>query len=298
MNLEKQIVLIVDDTYFNAKYIEDILKDDYQVVIVTSGKECLNYVEHQKADIILLDIVMPEMDGYEVCQKLKANSATKKIPVVFLSIKGEVEDETRGLELGAIDYMIKPACAPIIKARIKNHLALKRYNDLLEKLSYVDELTGLFNRRYLDELLRKEWRCAFRTGEILSVLLIDIDFFKDYNDFYGHLEGDVCLQKVATVLKNSVLRSSDIVTRYGGEEFIIILPATSQNGAIKVAKRLQEKLALLQIAHQRSNVSEYVTVSVGSASVIAKDFIDEKGILEMADFALYQAKNQGRNRIV
>ncbi|MBP2633045.1 MAG: diguanylate cyclase response regulator [Firmicutes bacterium] len=298
MNLEKQIVLVVDDIYFNAKYIEDILKSDYMVVIVTSGKECLEYVEHKKVDLILLDIVMPEMDGYEVCQKLKSNAATKKIPVVFLSIKGEIEDEIRGLELGAIDYIIKPACASIIKARIKNHLALKKYNDLLEKLSYIDELTGLFNRRYLDEVLKKEWRCALRTGEILSVLLIDIDFFKDYNDCYGHLAGDVCLQKVATVLKNSVIRSSDIVTRYGGEEFIIILPATSQNGAINVAKRLQAQLALLQIVHQGSDVSEYVTLSVGSASAIAKDFINEKGILEMADFALYQAKNQGRNRIV
>jgi diguanylate cyclase (GGDEF)-like protein len=298
MNLEKQIVLVVDDIYFNAKYIEDILKSDYMVVIVTSGKECLEYVEHKKVDLILLDIVMPEMDGYEVCQKLKSNAATKKIPVVFLSIKGEIEDEIRGLELGAIDYIIKPACASIIKARIKNHLALKKYNDLLEKLSYIDELTGLFNRRYLDEVLKKEWRCALRTGEILSVLLIDIDFFKGYNDCYGHLAGDVCLQKVATVLKNSVMRSSDIVTRYGGEEFIIILPATSQNGAINVAKRLQAQLALLQIVHQGSDVSEYVTLSVGSASAIAKDFINEKGILEMADFALYQAKNQGRNRIV
>jgi len=298
MKLEKQIVLIVDDIYFNAKYIEDILKDDYLVVIVASGKECLDYVEHQKVDLILLDIVMPEMDGYEVCQKLKANSETKNIPVIFLSIKGEIEDETRGLELGAIDYIIKPSCASIIKARVKNHLALKQYNDLLEKLSYVDGLTGLFNRRYLDEALKKEWRCALRTGEILSVLLIDIDFFKDYNDCYGHLEGDRCLQKVATVLKNSVLRSSDIVTRYGGEEFIIILPSTSRDGAIKVAKRLNEQLALLKIEHRGSSVSEYVTLSVGSTSVIAKDFINEQGILEMADFALYQAKNQGRNRIV
>ncbi len=298
MNLEKQIVLIVDDIYFNAKFIEDILKDDYLVVIVTSGKECLDYVEHKKVDIILLDIVMPEIDGYEVCQRLKANSATKKIPVVFLSVKGEIEDETKGLELGAIDYIIKPASISIIKARIKNHLAVKKYNDVLEKLSFVDELTGLFNRRYLDKVLKKEWQCALRTGEILSVLLIDIDFFKGFNDCYGHLKGDKCLQKVATVLKNSVLRSSDIVTRYGGEEFIIILPSTSQNGAIKVAKRLQEQLALLKIIHQGSDISEYVTVSIGMASVISKDFIDEKGILEMADFALYQAKRQGRNRIV
>jgi diguanylate cyclase (GGDEF)-like protein len=298
MNLEKQIVLIVDDIYFNAKFIEDILKDDYLVVIVASGKECLDYVEHKKVDIILLDIVMPEMDGYEVCQKLKANSATKKIPVVFLSVKGEIEDETKGLELGAIDYIIKPASISIIKARIKNHLAVKKYNDVLEKLSFVDELTGLFNRRYLDAVLKKEWQCALRTGEILSVLLIDIDFFKGFNDCYGHLKGDKCLQKVATVLKNSVLRSSDIVTRYGGEEFIIILPSTSQNGAIKVANRLQEQLALLKIVHQGSNISEYVTVSIGITSVISKDFIDEKGILEKADFALYQAKKQGRNRVV
>lgn len=298
MNLEKQVVLIVDDIYFNAKFIEDILKDDYLVVIVTSGKECLEYIKHKKVDIILLDVVMPEMDGYEVCRRLKADSVTKKIPVVFLSVKGEIEDETKGLELGAIDYIIKPACTSIIKARIKNHLELKKYNDFLEKLSFIDELTGLFNRRYLDKVLKKEWRYALRTGEILSMLLIDIDFFKGYNDCYGHLEGDKCLEKVATVLKNSVLRSRDVVTRYGGEEFIIILPATPQAGAIKVAKRLQEQLALLKVEHQGSEVSDYVTLSIGTASVDSRDFINEKGIIEMADFALYQAKKQGRNRIV
>lgn len=298
MNLEKQVVLIVDDIYFNAKFIEDILKDDYLVVIVTSGKECLEYIKHKKVDIILLDVVMPEMDGYEVCRRVKADPVTKKIPVVFLSVKGEIEDETKGLELGAIDYIIKPACTSIIKARIKNHLELKKYNDFLEKLSFIDELTGLFNRRYLDKVLKKEWRYALRTGEILSMLLIDIDFFKGYNDCYGHLEGDKCLEKVATVLKNSVLRSRDVVTRYGGEEFIIILPATPQAGAIKVAKRLQEQLALLKVEHQGSEVSDYVTLSIGTASVDSRDFINEKGIIEMADFALYQAKKQGRNRIV
>lgn len=298
MNLEKQVVLIVDDIYFNAKFIEDILKDDYLVAIVTSGKECLTYIKHKKVDIVLLDIVMPEMDGYEVCRRLKADPVTKKIPVVFLSVKGEIEDETKGLELGAIDYIIKPACASIIKARIKNHLELKKYNDFLEKLSFIDELTGLFNRRYLDKMLKKEWRCALRTGEILSMLLIDIDFFKGFNDCYGHLEGDKCLKQVATVLKNSVLRSSDVVTRYGGEEFIIILPSTPQEGAIKVAKRIQEQLALLQIEHQGSEVGDYVTLSIGTASVDSREFINEKGIVEMADFALYQAKKQGRNRIV
>lgn len=298
MNLEKQVVLIVDDIYFNAKFIEDILKDDYLVVIVTSGKECLEYIKHKKVDIILLDVVMPEMDGYEVCRRLKADPVTKKIPVVFLSVKGEIEDETKGLELGAIDYIIKPASTSIIKARIKNHLELKKYNDFLERLSFIDELTGLFNRRYLDKVLKKEWRYALRTGEILSMLLIDIDFFKGYNDCYGHLEGDKCLEKVATVLKNSVLRSRDVVTRYGGEEFIIILPATPQAGAIKVAKRLQEQLALLKVEHQGSEVSDYVTLSIGTASVDSRDFINEKGIIEMADFALYQAKKQGRNRIV
>ncbi|MBP2630158.1 MAG: diguanylate cyclase response regulator [Firmicutes bacterium] len=298
MNLEKQVVLIVDDIYFNAKFIEDILKDDYLVVIVTSGKKCLEYIKYKKVDIILLDVVMPEMDGYEVCRRLKADPVTKKIPVVFLSVKGEIEDETKGLELGAIDYIIKPASTSIIKARIKNHLELKKYNDFLEKLSFIDELTGLFNRRYLDKVLKKEWRYALRTGEILSMLLIDIDFFKGYNDCYGHLEGDKCLEKVATVLKNSVLRSRDVVTRYGGEEFIIILPATPQAGAIKVAKRLQEQLALLKVEHQGSEVSDYVTLSIGTASVDSRDFINEKGIIEMADFALYQAKKQGRNRIV
>lgn len=298
MNSEKQTILIVDDVYFSAKYMEDILKEEYQVVVVTSGKACMDYVKCQNVDLILLDVVMPEMDGYEVCRKLKADPTTKKIPVIFLSAKGNTQDEARGLELGAIDYITKPACASIIKARIKNHLAIKMQNDLLEKLSFIDALTSVFNRRYLDDALAKEWRCALRSGELLSLLLVDIDFFKAFNDYYGHLEGDRCLQKVASVLKRSVLRPGDVVARYGGEEFILILPSTSKEGATKVATRIQENLAFIKMEHRMSKVSKYVTVSIGIATTIAKEVFNEKSMIRMADLALYQAKSEGRNRFV
>jgi diguanylate cyclase (GGDEF)-like protein len=298
MNLEKQTVLIVDDTQFNIKIIEDILKDDYQVVSVTSGEKCMEYVISNPVDLILLDVIMPEIDGYEVCRQLKANPITKKIPVVFLSVKGEVKDETKGLELGAIDYITKCTCAAIIKARIKNYLELKKNSDILEKFSFIDGLTGLFNRRYLDDAIAKEWKCALRNGNMISVLLIDIDFFKKYNDFYGHVEGDKCLQKVASVLTNSILRPEDIVTRYGGEEFIVILPSTPKNGAIKVAKRIQDKLSLLKIPHLMSESDKCVTVSIGIATVMPKDYIHEKVLIEKADFAMYQAKNRGRKRFI
>jgi diguanylate cyclase (GGDEF)-like protein len=295
MDLEKQTILIVDDVYFNAKIIEDILCEDYEVVTARSGKECLEYVKSKKVDLIILDVVMPDMDGYEVCRKLKANSTTKKIPVIFLSGRGESQNETKGLELGAVDYIIRPIHPLVIKARIKNHLALKNQRDILEKFSFRDALTGIFNRRYLDEALKKEWHGSLRKGEVLSALLIDIDYFKKYNDFYGHVAGDQCLCMVAEALQSSSLRAGDVVARYGGEEFMVILPATPQPGAVCIAQRIQNNIAALKIKNEKSPVDTYITVSTGIASTIPMVTGGQKELIEMADLALYKVKNNGRN---
>lgn len=292
-----QNILIVDDTRLNIKIMTDILANDYKIFCATSGKEALDIAISQSIDLILLDIIMPEMDGYEVCKRLKNDQQTQNIPLIFISAMTNVEDETKGLEMGAIDYIFKPVSAPILKARVKNHLELKKCRDILEKQSLMDGLTGIANRRYFDETFDKEWRRALRSGDILSLVFIDIDFFKKYNDYYGHLAGDDCLRQVGSILRNSVKRAGDLVARYGGEEFVIVLPGTLQADAIRIGEKVCSNIESLKVAHQRSEVSEYVTVSAGIATVIPEKNMIPTSLLEQADQALYQAKRKGRNQV-
>jgi diguanylate cyclase (GGDEF)-like protein len=292
-----QNILIVDDTRLNIKIMTYILEKNYKIFCAASGKEALDIVMSESIDLILLDIIMPEMDGYEVCKIIKSNLKTQNIPIIFISAMTNVEDETRGLEVGAIDYIFKPVSPPILKARVKNHLELKKLRDILERQSTMDELTGIANRRYFDVTFDKEWRRALRSGNTLSLVFIDIDFFKKYNDFYGHLAGDDCLRQVGSTLKQLLRRGGDLVARYGGEEFIIILPATSLANAVLVGEKVRSNIESLKVVHQMSEVSEYVTVSVGIATVIPEENMIAASLLEQVDKALYQAKNRGRNMV-
>ena len=277
--------------------MKDILGNDYDILASTSGEEALVLAASESIDLILLDVEMPGMDGYEVCRKLKQNPYTKNIPVIFVSAANDVQHETKGLEIGAIDYIIKPSNPAIIKARVKNHLELKKYRDILERISLIDGLTGIANRRHFDQTLEKEWRRALRHGDILSLALIDIDFFKKYNDYYGHIAGDQCLQKVGSILTESLKRASDLGARYGGEEFVILLPSTAKEGALAVAERIRSNVEALGISHEMSEVAKHVTVSIGVAAI--KPELDKvpSNLIRQADSALYQAKNAGRNRV-
>lgn len=292
-----QNILIVDDTRMNIQIMKDILADSYVIFCATSGKEALNIAMSQRIDLILLDVVMPEMNGYEVCRRLKATPNTRNIPIIFVSAMSDVEDETKGLEMGAIDYIFKPVNPAIVKIRVKNHLELKRYRDILEEQSLLDGLTGIANRRHFDQVFDKEWRRALRRGEELAVIFLDIDYFKNYNDYYGHLTGDDCLRQVGSVLKEFIKRGGELVARYGGEEFIIILSSTTLPEAIRVGEIVRKKIESLQIAHPMSEVSAYVTVSVGVATVIPQKDMMPSSLLKKADHALYQAKKNGRNRV-
>jgi diguanylate cyclase (GGDEF)-like protein len=294
----RQNILIVDDTRFNIQIIKDIFDNDYEIFCATSGKECLEISISKNIDLILLDVIMPEIDGYEVCRRLKANPITKNIPVIFVSSMGEIEAEAKGLELGAIDYVIIPINPSILRMRVKNHLELKMYRDILERQSLLDGLTGVANRRHLDKSIDNEWQRALYNDELLSMCLLDIDYFKKYNDFYGHLEGDACLRKVANTLKDSIERNRNLVARYGGEEFVVLLPSVSNDEALKLAWELQRNIASLKIAHQMSEVSSYVTISIGIATVRPKEEMYPTSLIEQADRALYKAKNEGRNRII
>jgi diguanylate cyclase (GGDEF)-like protein len=265
--------------------------------IATNGAEALDLVRSDTPDIILLDIVMPEMDGYEVCRRLKENDLTRHIPVIFVTGKTHEEDEFRGLELGAVDYITKPFSLPIVKARVKNHLELKRRGDLLEELAFLDGLTCIHNRRRFDEVLDEEWRRALRDGTWLTVMIIDIDFFKLFNDFYGHAAGDECLKQVGQALKRSFSRASDFVARYGGEEFAAVLGGTRLDGAIECAQKLRDELASMDLKHARSPISDRVTVSIGTASVQPCAESSATELVKIADEMLYRAKREGRDRV-
>jgi diguanylate cyclase (GGDEF)-like protein len=241
---------------------------------------------------------MPDMDGYEVCRRLKADKRTRNIPVIFITTMGQEEDETKGFEAGAVDYIIKPFSKAIVKARVSTHLELKRNRDIFQTLSSLDGLTGIPNRRRFDETLDMEWRLAMRESVWLSLIMIDIDYFKKFNDEYLHLAGDECLRRVARTLSESVRRPMDIVARYGGEEFAAILPRTNREGAKQVAETMRNNVCSLNIPHIRSLVNHVVTISLGTATVIPSASLSPDVLIKTADKALFEAKEQGRNRVV
>ncbi len=294
----RQKILVVDDSPLNTKIMETALIEDYEVLISHNGKEALSICNsNDPPDLILLDIIMPEIDGYEICRRLNQGAKTKDIPVIFLTSLTAAKDIEFGLTLGAIDYITKPFSIPIIKAKIKNHLAVKYYQDTLKINTDVDQLTQIANRRRFDDTMTLEIKKAKRTGTILSVLLLDIDHFKFYNDTYGHLEGDTCLKKVATALAVTLKRPKDLAARWGGEEFVCLLPNTNAKGAQNVAEALRKAIQNLNIPHESSPVNDVVTVSVGIISSNPMDENSFDNLLRRADEALYQAKETGRNRI-
>lgn len=227
---EKPTVLIVDDMTTNLLILSDLLKDEYSIKVAKNGQKALDIVHSSdEVDIILLDIMMPDIDGYEVCRELKSNPKTKNIPIIFVTAKDNDADEEYGLNLGAIDYITKPFNKAIVKLRIKNHLELKLKSDLLEELSMYDGLTHIPNRRFFDQVFQSTYKEVKRENKSLAVMMIDIDFFKLYNDNYGHGKGDETLKKVAQALQMTLKRPTDLVARYGGEEFVVLLKGTSKN---------------------------------------------------------------------
>ncbi len=294
----KQKILITDDIPANITVLGEVLREEYEIIIATNGEKALEIAASEDSpDLILLDIMMPGMDGYEVCRRLKEDEKTIGIPVIFITAKNEIDDETRGLDLGAVDYITKPFQIPIVKARVRTHLELKRKNDILENIAALDGLTGIPNRRQFDETVQREWLRCLRQGVPLSLIMMDIDFFKKYNDAYGHTAGDECLRRVALALKSSVRRAADLMARYGGEEFAAILPDTHSEGAAFVAERIRSSVESEGIPHEYSEVADHVTLSVGAATKIPQMDSTASEIIEAADKMLYEAKDGGRNSV-
>lgn len=298
MQPKRSVILIVDDSPLNIDLLAELLGEDNEIIFATNGAEALNLAEAQSPDLILLDVVMPDMDGYQVCAALKSNPLTKTVPVIFVSSMIQEEDEKRGLELGGIDYIFKPIRGAVVRARVRNHLELSRYRGMLEHLSATDGLTAIANRRCFDEALQREWRRGSRRATELSLVICDVDHFKDYNDNYGHLAGDDCLKRVAAALRDGVHRPADLVARFGGEEFAVLMPDTSLRGATHVAERLRCAVMNCAIPHSRSSVSPVVTISLGVASTTPTQDAGMDTLTAEADRCLYLAKRRGRNRVV
>ena len=291
-----QSLLVVDDVPENVDIlVEHLQHERLHLMVALTGADAVKLATEAQPDLILLDVMMPGMDGYVVCRALRLNPVTKDIPVIFVTAQGYSESEEKGLALGAIDYICKPYNIPILKARVRNHLDLKKKTDLLAHLSYVDGLTNIFNRRRFDEILELEWRRCHRSGQSLSAIMIDVDYFKNYNDHYGHGKGDECLKFLAEAFQSVLRRASDTVARYGGEEFVILLPGTTAERAASLANTLRNKVGRLAIPHRQSKVANQITISLGVASIIPGLGVEATTLLEQADKALYEAKSHGRN---
>ena len=311
LDQEQPRILLVDDVPVNIKILSRILRENYKIFFTTVGKEVVDIAIAKKPDLILLDIMMPEMDGYDVCAKLKANVATAQIPVIFLTALDDQENETKGLEMGAVDYITKPINPAIVRARVSNHIRLRqeikerrhaeaeleKANQILRQLAALDGLTGIANRRAFDETMQREWlRCA-RDKLPLTLVLIDVDFFKQYNDTYGHQAGDEVLKQIAQVFSAGLYRPADSAARYGGEEFALILPDTDASGGMMIAEKMRAQVQALNIQAANSKVAAEVTISLGLVAAVPESSVLWATMLEIADKALYEAKQTGRNRI-
>lgn len=291
-------VLIVDDNEKNLKILNVILrKSGYHVVAAQSGNEAIKTVEKMIPDVILLDVTMPELDGYETCKIIKAANRTKDVPIIFVSANVDTEDVIKGFESGGADYVTKPFNSEILLAKVKTYIKLMQRTKQLRVLADKDGLTGLANRRNFNEFMDLEWRRCLRSSSSLSVIMIDIDHFKLYNDTYGHLEGDSALKKVADVLKKTCRRPGDLAARYGGEEFAIILSETNCDVATVIATNICEGVERLSIPHSSSKVKDTVTVSIGVAAIIPDEAKQSEQLIKMADDQLYKSKTSGRNQV-
>ncbi len=291
-------ILIVDDVPDNIRVLSSMLVDEgYQISAATNGRQALKLAASCAPDLILLDVMMPEMNGYQACAALKADPLLAAIPVIFITALADVEDETRGLGLGAVDYITKPFKQAIVRARVRTHLELKRQRDILQQLSHIDSLTDIPNRRAFDERLDQEWRRSVRSHEPLAAAMIDVDHFKQYNDAHGHLVGDDCLRRVSGALAEGLMRAGDFVARYGGEEFIGLISGVDRDRLAEVVERLRAGVEALQIPHGVSPVSPWVTVSIGAAICQPTRETLPSGLVEAADRQLYKAKQFGRNQV-
>lgn len=325
IELNNSTVLIIDDNPTNLSVaVEHLEASSFVVLVAQDGESGIKRTKFARPHIVLLDVLMPGMDGFETCRLLKADAATKDIPVIFMTALSSTEDKVKGFAVGAVDYVTKPIQREELLARIATHLRIQKLTQRLQqqnqqlqqqawelkqaqeaaeiayrelqRLANLDSLTQIANRRRFDEYLNREWRRMLREQDPLSLILCDIDYFKRYNDCYGHQAGDDCLRQIAQAIACTLNRPGDLVARYGGEEFAIILPNTPVLGAVQIAEFVLASIAQLKIPHAQSEVSTHVTVSLGISSQIPQANFQPHTLITAADRALYTAKTVGRDR--
>ncbi len=324
----KSTILIVDDQPANLLALEALLEDlDLRIITATSGNQALSLMLEHDFALVLLDVQMPDMDGFEAATLMRGRKETRHVPIIFVTALNRGKKHIfKGYEAGAVDYLAKPIDSEILKSKVRIFLELDRQKKLLEEhailldlkvrelleaqhqlkeanvqlehLSVLDGLTGIPNRRRFDDFFNLEWRRATREHTPLSLIIIDIDYFKAYNDRYGHQAGDECLKLVSAALGKALMRPTDLIARYGGEEFVAVLPETAPKGALHIARLLHRNMEKLAIPHADSTVADHVTISLGVSTTVPTQDTKPTVLLETADQALYRAKQEGRNRIL
>lgn len=290
-------ILIVDDSILQAAQLKSILEDEYEVTTAHTAEEGLSLAGAESYSLILLDVVMPGMDGFTLLKKLQEEIITQNVPVILITSLTDIENEQYGLILGAVDYVTKPFHPLIIKARVNTHVKLYQYRRQIERQSMTDQLTGIANRRQYENYCLTKWSEAVRLQVPFTICMFDIDRFKVYNDTFGHPAGDKVISAVARKASAHLNRSTDFLARYGGEEFVGILMGDSSDKAFAHLKKIRQEIENLHIPHDPS-VSQWVTVSIGGVTVIPQWGSSYASYLKIADTMLYDAKKNGRNRVI
>ena len=290
-------ILIIDDSPVQANFLSSILTEDYEVSVVNTAEEGLEQAKIGDYSLILLDVIMPGIDGFQLLKMLQEEVVLRRTPVILITSLNDIQHEEQGLTLGAVDYITKPFHPGIVRARVNTHVKLFQYWTQIEREATVDQLTGVPNRRRYDAVSSKRWQDAIRLGAPISICMFDIDKFKVYNDTFGHPAGDKVISAVASTAAARLQRSTDFFARYGGEEFVAFLLGDSAEKAFAYLKEIRRDVENLHIPHN-PNISQWVTISIGGITTIPKPETTYQTYLKMADAMLYDAKRLGRNRVV
>jgi diguanylate cyclase (GGDEF)-like protein len=293
----KNTLLVVDDENINLKVLNHILGKEYTIYTAENGINAIEKAKEYKPDLILLDIMMPEMDGFQTLSAIRANEEIRRTPVIFITGLDSDEDEEKGLSLDAVDYITKPFSAAIVKLRVQHQIRIINQLRTIERMSMIDQLTNIANRRFFDNRLQMEWKQAIRQHTSISLLMLDIDKFKNINDTYGHQQGDIILQMIAKTFPQAFRRPADFAARWGGEEFIALLPNTHLEGAMEIAEKIRADIERLEIPYKEGVIIK-ITVSIGVNTVIPEKGSSLNAFISNADKALYAAKEAGRNKVL
>lgn len=294
---QRSSILVVDDDISSLEVLDYILGQQYNVLTANSGKEALTLAREKHPDLILLDIIMPDISGFDLLLELKESDLTRNIPVIFITGLDDIQDEETGFFLGAVDYIAKPIRESILRARVKTHIKIVNQMRTIERLGMLDALTELPNRRNFDQKLAAEWSRGLREETPVGLVILDVDKFKAYNDTYGHPQGDVLLKAVARVLADTLKRPGDAAARWGGEEFVALLPGTPLEGAAAIAEEVRKNIEATIVPLEKGNAPTSVTASFGVAALVPRPDNSAKDLIEAADRRLYKAKSSGRNRV-